>query len=429
MYDWIASNVPSTLIYRFYPAGEKKLSNLSLSSHHALTTEETVRCIPILCQDQELLHYDYYKLSWQSIKDICQSRWPENNDYQIFDQNQAWWEYLKDHNIASVVFGNINAITSDKVVLLHSEKRSLELEKFHHIAVGAFWWSHGMIARDWYRYAQHDHRLQYKHETYSKDFNIYSRAWTGSREYRLVFLDQLVEHGIDQSCRITFSRQDNEINYQDYKFINTKFKLNNELDHLPNNSISSNSSATYDYQHYQSCAIDVVLETLFDDTRLHLTEKILRPIACAKPFVLVSTHGSLEYLKNYGFETFGDYIDESYDQMQDPIERIHLIIKEMKRISGMNQTEKQHLWSKLHTIAKRNQTRFFSDRFGVDITKELVDNVTRAMDQIRLSHTGKRWAQQRRVLPYQQRRDSLNYDPANTKQFRSILARHLRSRS
>jgi hypothetical protein len=427
LYDWVASHVHDTLIYRFYPPGEKNLSKLTMLSDHVMNLHDTVACIPILCQDQEVLHYDHYQLSWQQLRDLCQQAWPLNNDYRILHDNQAWWENLRDQNMASVVFGSINAITSDRLVLLHSEKRSQELEKFQNIAVGAYWWSHGIIARDWYRYAQHDTRLHKSQEhVYAKDFNIYSRAWIGSREYRLAFLNQVIAQGMQNACRITFSHTDNDIHYQDHVFTNTNFKITQDLDCLPNDTISSHSSATYDYHHYQLCAIDVVLETLFDDERLHLTEKTLRPIACGQPFILASTHGSLAYLRNYGFETFGEFIDETYDTVQDPVERLQSICREMQRITQLPQGQKVQLWKDLGAVAQRNQQHFFSDAFAEQIKQELVDNVSTATSAITNTQTGQRWAKQRRTLTRQQRNDSLNYNPPTTAQLRSELAQHLR---
>jgi hypothetical protein len=69
-----------------------------------------------------------------------------------------------------------------------------------------------------------------------------------------------------------------------------------------------------------------VLETLFDDHRWHLTEKSLRPIACGKPFVLMATPGSLQYLRQYGFKTFDGLIDETYDSIQNPKQRLQAVL-------------------------------------------------------------------------------------------------------
>jgi hypothetical protein len=63
---------------------------------------------------------------------------------------------------------------------------------------------------------------------------------------------------------------------------------------------------------YNSCCFELVAET-FTDTAIWFTEKTLRPIAAKTPFVILGTPGILKSLKNLGFKTFDQYIDESYD--------------------------------------------------------------------------------------------------------------------
>jgi ABC-type transporter MlaC component len=130
---------------------------------------------------------------------------------------------------------------------------------------------------------------------------------------------------------------------------------------------------------------------MFDDSRWHLTEKALRPIACGKPFMLVATAGSLEYLRSYGFETFGDHIDESYDLETDPVARLTAVIQEMSRIAAMSSADKIALWNQLHRIADRNRQRFFSAEWQASVVQEYVDNMNHAMDTMNQNCTGKLW--------------------------------------
>ena len=44
--------------------------------------------------------------------------------------------------------------------------------------------------------------------------------------------------------------------------------------------------------------------------------------------MLAATPGSLQYLKQYGFETFHGLIDESYDTILDPRERLKTIVQD-----------------------------------------------------------------------------------------------------
>jgi hypothetical protein len=162
---------------------------------------------------------------------------------------------------------------------------------------------------------------------------------------------------------------------------------------LPPNTHDSHASADYNNQDYAQTGMEIVLETLFDDSRLHLTEKALRPIACGKPFMLVATAGSLEYLRSYGFETFGDLIDESYDLETDPVARLAAVIQEMTRISALNPFDKIVLWNQLHQIAERNKQRFFSAAWQASIVQEYVDNMNQAIITVNQHCTGKHWKQ------------------------------------
>ena len=144
---------------------------------------------------------------------------------------------------------------------------------------------------------------------------------------------------------------------------------------FPISKATGSYSADYNSTDYQMSAIEVVLETLFDDSRLHLTEKSLRPIACGQPFILAATHGSLEYLRNYGFETFSPWIDETYDTIENPAQRLKAIVQEMKRIANLSADEKTFLYAKLKDITIRNKKLFFSFEFLQHIVNEFKENL------------------------------------------------------
>jgi len=59
----------------------------------------------------------------------------------------------------------------------------------------------------------------------------------------------------------------------------------------------------------------VILETFFDDPDANVfTEKIWRSIQLPRPWLLLSSVGSVSCLRDWGFDVFDDYIDHSYDQ-------------------------------------------------------------------------------------------------------------------
>jgi hypothetical protein len=223
-----------------------------------------------------------------------------------------------------------------------------------------------VIARDWYRYAQHDQALQPGH--LRKLFLCYSRDATGSRSYRKDFREQLHEVQLDNQC---------------------------QFQSFDSNPIGADASAIYNPEDFNHTAISVVLETVFDQ-RIHLTEKVLRAIACGHPFILAAGPGSLQLLRSYGFHTFHDYINENYDTITDPVLRLRAIVKEMNRIANLSQTKQAELIEILRSIAAYNQKRFFSDEFFQQVVDQLERNVNTAFAQHQGQLDFSVWWQQRR---------------------------------
>ena len=131
----------------------------------------------------------------------------------------------------------------------------------------------------------------------------------------------------------------------------------------------------------------------FKEDRLQLTEKSLRPIACGQPFILAATHGSLQYLKNYGFKTFNDVFDESYDQIEDPVKRLQAIISLMAQISKWSNDEKSYKIIQLQQIAEYNRKHFFSNEFFNQIITELKENLTTAFTLFNSTKSCSQWIQ------------------------------------
>ena len=330
------------VIYYFFPHGTKNWENLILLREYSSNVNSLT--YKLVCHDQEPL------------------------DFKIFKDNSMQQRFM----------------IVDNRILCHSEQRSKQLDMFRqHNIIDIYYWSHAIIAQDWFRYAKHDSVLLQKRED-RYDFLIYNRAWQGTREYRLRFAEMLLENNIKEYCNIRFAPVDDTVHYLDHIYNNQKWTIHTDLEsYYDLNTVDSTASADYTSLDYITSNIEIVLETLFDDDRLHLTEKTLRPIACQQPFMLMSTHGSLEYLRRYGFETFGDLLDESYDTIIDPVARMTAVVAEMKRITQLPILEKIELFSKLNIIAARNRERFFSDSFFEQIMQEYKTNVTQAIEAVK----------------------------------------------
>ncbi len=104
-----------------------------------------------------------------------------------------------------------------------------------------------------------------------------------------------------------------------------------------------------------------------------ITEKTYKPIMNMQPFVTVSSPKSLKVLQTLGFKTFGDYIDESYDNEMDVIERFRKIKALIKQFAEMSDAEHISLIKHIKPILEHNKRHFFSLNDD-DIKRMLVDD-------------------------------------------------------
>ena len=359
------------IIYRWLPHGSRKLDDLFPLKNYSKSN--WAKFPQMVCHDQEPLLYDFYsrhEIGCQALK-----------VFSKFDLASLGTDSVADYCASLHLRGLLCVFNQfDQTLLLHSEQNSPEVMHFEQAGfVPVYYWSHAVIALDWFRYAKHDPALTFDPAQIQFDFLIYNRAWSGTREYRLCFAEQLLANQLEQHCNISFNPEDGE-HYSTHQFANAQFQIVNYNLHdcLPLNTHHAMASADYCSDDYATAGIEVVLETLFDDSRWHLTEKTLRPIACGRPFLLMSTPGSLTYLKQYGFETFSGLIDESYDQIKDPRQRLQAVIAEMSRISSLPAAAKTQLFDQLHNIAERNRQHFFNNLFD-QVQTEYVNNINHAM--------------------------------------------------
>ena len=341
----------------------------------------------MIAHDQEPLDHKRYN---KNALETDLSAWFKSNftgREVYFDNNTDIRNYLVEQNLAALFDG---IFIKDRHILLHSELNSSEVSFYQELGFETvYWWSHALIALDWYRFAQHDSRLSFN-DSFQLDYNIYNRSWSGSREYRLKLADLLIEYNLTQACNTSFNPID-VVHYRDHTYNRKEFTPLNDLEQLPINVASSDSSAGYNTHDYNQCWIDVVLETVYDDQRWHLTEKILRPIACGKPFILASTPNSLEYLKRYGFKTYNAAWDESYDTIEDPLDRLHAIAELMQWISSRSENKKHQLIQICNNIAKFNHNRFFDKKFFGQVLNEFKNNYNIAYNKTNNTKHAQRW--------------------------------------
>lgn len=88
-------------------------------------------------------------------------------------------------------------------------------------------------------------------------------------------------------------------------------------------------------QFYHKFFLDIVTETQFHSPNIMISEKTLRPLLTMSPFLTFATAGTLAHLRDHGFQTFGEFWDESYDNEQDPHLRFLACCRIIRQLSTM----------------------------------------------------------------------------------------------
>jgi hypothetical protein len=157
----------------------------------------------------------------------------------------------------------------------------------------------------------------------TKTFMSPNRIVAGKRDHRVLFLYNVFKHELEQN-HISAPRicqyENVDISSIAQKYANVYQDITQVIDQadLPRLFDGESQQEMHSYQlgnftEAQDSLVYVPTETVYFGRRLHITEKTFKAIALEMPFVLVATVGSLEYMKEYGFQTFADIFDESYD--------------------------------------------------------------------------------------------------------------------
>ena len=114
-----------------------------------------------------------------------------------------------------------------------------------------------------------------------------------------------------------------------------------------------------DLPEYDESWFSAVTETEMLPRPNRITEKVLKPLVNFHPMIVFGNPGSLLRVQDYGFVTFDDIIDESYDQEPDPRRRFDMAYAELRRLCRLGDDA-------LRDLEKRTTDRLiFNARWGL----------------------------------------------------------------
>jgi len=161
-------------------------------------------------------------------------------------------------------------------------------------------------------------------------------------------------------------------------FEQQKYLLNHKLI-VDKPEIHGMLSASIDIESASKCLVEVVTETVFYHNKLHLTEKVFKPIVSKNPFLLLAAPGNLAYLKSYGFKTFDRYWSEEYDSIQDPGQRIQAVVDILQGLSRLSKQQQAELKRDMQDILDYNFNHFYT-KLKPMVVAELTANLKTALE-------------------------------------------------
>jgi len=245
-----------------------------------------------------------------------------------------------------------------------------------------YYFFHGWAALDWYRGYDRTFLIKpIQERNITKTFIAPNRIVAGERQHRLEMLYHIFKNNMQDnhiSCPAVCPAENISIHnavkpligkYPDIETVFADQQLPINFAGETNHPMHSCWLSLFD-----ECAeslLYLVTETVATGRRHHLTEKTFKPIALGMPFVIVGTQGSLKYLRSYGFKTFGDIWDESYDDETDDQLRYKKMADLLKNLDSMSIAQKNALFDSAKDIIQHNWDHFYKGGFEQILWVEL----------------------------------------------------------
>jgi len=131
---------------------------------------------------------------------------------------------------------------------------------------------------------------------------------------------------------------------------------------------------------YNRTAYSVVAETCYSNEFVFFTEKTAKPIIAKRLFVMFAGQGYLARLRELGFKTFNDIIDESYDSEPDPNRRWGMACDQLLLLT---QKPQDQVLNQIQPIVDHNFKVIMNSNWYTDFSSDLENLLGTLAEQTR----------------------------------------------
>jgi hypothetical protein len=254
-----------------------------------------------------------------------------------------------------------------------------------------YYFFHGWACQDWFRGYNKTFLIpRARDRNPTRTFISPNRIVAGKRDHRVLFLYNVFKQGLEHNHisapRIcVYEGVDISVVASKYNNIYPDIEQVFEQAELPRlfSGEETQQMASCWLTNFDESADSLVYvptETVYFGRRLHITEKTFKAIALEMPFVLVAPAGSLAYMREYGFKTFANVFDESYDEEIDDRLRIEKVVKLLKDLDNLSESERLEIHRQCLPIVEHNFNHFYNGGF----TDVLWQELTGMLDEFRI---------------------------------------------
>ena len=332
-HDWLGYGWLGALVHNYEPCGDIE---------QVLTQSVRVACVHIPI-DLSKLTFDTSKFNLFLVSDI---------EYHDMDEVMQW---LKYHNIDNYLLsmGGVNLPTDLNIIYRP-------------------WWAFNVINYNKFQDTSADQKPYH--------FDCLLGAKRSHRDY---IMAKMQDKGLLSTSIVTYRDIFHGVQYKDPRLDITVYDIldgrmlaypyiSENLD--PNWEVQPNMDNTVSYlvpwKIYQQTRYSIVAETHYTDV-FFLTEKTTKPLLAKRLFVVFSSAGYLKNLRQLGFKTFNSVIDESYDEMTDPLARFAAAFRQVEYLTTQNYKE---IMDKIKDITEHNYQRLLTlHKEKTESMKQMVD--------------------------------------------------------
>jgi hypothetical protein len=196
-----------------------------------------------------------------------------------------------------------------------------------------------------YQRRAHPHRRYIFYRLFHNKFlydNSYSSLNNSDQKFLIDYETQFGET-FDESVRINNF-------YIENQFVKEWSFDGNDLDY--------NLATDFDETFFKKTFVSLISETTSYNEVIFFSEKIFKPIYACQPFILISSKGSLNKLKEMGFKTFDKWWDESYDGLETLKERYDAIEKILTDLCNKTDPQLINMLNEMEEILSFNYDLF-----------------------------------------------------------------------